>query len=129
MGTGTEFAWDFAEVMLPKVRFLVVASQDGLLTTSRGVVERDDAEKFAAACVGTYALGRNLGELTGSAGAVEQTAYRFPDRTVLIRAAAEGSLLAVVTDVDADLQLLGRAMDRQVRIIGERHLAVPDRAD
>lgn len=123
--------WMVADITwVEGVRHVVVLSVDGLLKAKSEATDRDVAERLAAACSGLQSLGRSIGKEFGSGGAaVRELMVGFEGGYLFIRAAGEGSRLAVVTGAIVDPGLVAQQMQQQVNKIGERALSTPPRRD
>ncbi|MFD0109018.1 roadblock/LC7 domain-containing protein [Streptomyces sp. NPDC127164] len=99
-----------------EVRHAVVLSNDGLAVGASTGLGREDAEHLAAVASGFHSLAKGAGRHFG-AGGVRQTMVEMDD----------GSCLAVLTAVTADIGLVAYEMARLVRRVGE-HLHTAPRA-
>ncbi|OIJ95666.1 roadblock/LC7 domain-containing protein [Streptomyces colonosanans] len=110
-----------------EVRHAVVLSNDGLAVGTSRDLGRADAEHLAAVASGFHSLAKGAGRHFG-VGGVRQTMVEMDDGFLFVAAAGEGSCLAVLTAVTADIGLVGYEMARLVKRVGE-HLYAPPRAD
>ncbi|MGZ3097778.1 roadblock/LC7 domain-containing protein [Streptomyces sp. H72] len=108
------------------VRHAVVLSNDGLAVGASTGLGREDAEHLAAVASGFHSLAKGAGRHFG-AGGVRQTMVEMDDGFLFVAAAGEGSCLAVLTVVTADIGLVAYEMARLVRRVGE-HLRTAPRA-
>ncbi|MEU5751156.1 roadblock/LC7 domain-containing protein [Streptomyces sp. NPDC047853] len=108
------------------VRHAVVLSNDGLAVGASTGLGREDAEHLAAVASGFHSLAKGAGRHFG-AGGVRQTMVEMDDGFLFVAAAGEGSCLAVLTAVTADIGLVAYEMARLVRRVGE-HLRTAPRA-
>ncbi|MET9773248.1 roadblock/LC7 domain-containing protein [Streptomyces sp. NPDC006367] len=108
-----------------EVRHAVVLSNDGLAVGSSTGIGREDAEHLAAVSSGFHSLAKGAGRHFG-AGDVRQTMVEMDDAFLFVAAAGDGSCLAVLTTVTADIGLVAYEMARLVRRVGE-HLRTPPR--
>ncbi|MFD7136086.1 roadblock/LC7 domain-containing protein [Streptomyces sp. NPDC059894] len=108
-----------------EVRHAVVLSDDGLAVGASSALGREDAEHLAAVASGFHSLAKGAGRHFG-AGGVRQTMVEMDDGFLFVAAAGEGSCLAVLTAVTADLGLVAYEMARLVKRVGE-HLHAPPR--
>ncbi|MGW4029619.1 roadblock/LC7 domain-containing protein [Streptomyces sp. NPDC004838] len=108
-----------------EVRHAVVLSNDGLPVGASQDLSREDAEHLAAVASGFHSLAKGAGRHFG-AGGVRQTMVEMDDGFLFVAAAGEGSCLAVLTSVVADIGLIAYAMARLVTRVGE-HLRTPPR--
>ncbi|MEU8730295.1 roadblock/LC7 domain-containing protein [Streptomyces tendae] len=109
-----------------EVRHAVVLSNDGLAVGASNGLGREDAEHLAAVASGFHSLAKGAGRHFG-AGGVRQTMVEMDDGFLFVAAAGDGSCLAVLTDVSADIGLVAYEMARLVRRVGE-HLHTAPRA-
>ncbi|MPY58868.1 roadblock/LC7 domain-containing protein, partial [Streptomyces spongiae] len=108
------------------VRHAVVLSNDGLAVGASTGLEREDAEHLAAVASGFHSLAKGAGRHFG-VGGVRQTLVEMDDGFLFVVAAGDGSCLAVLTAVTADIGLVAFEMARLVKRVGE-HLHTPLRA-
>ncbi|MFC8870560.1 roadblock/LC7 domain-containing protein [Streptomyces sp. NPDC057148] len=109
-----------------EVRHAVVLSNDGLAVGASTGLGREDAEHLAAVASGFHSLAKGAGRHFG-AGGVRQTMVEMDDGFLFVAAAGDGSCLAVLTAVTADIGLVAYEMARLVRRVGE-HLHTAPRA-
>ncbi|MFE7977014.1 roadblock/LC7 domain-containing protein [Streptomyces shenzhenensis] len=109
-----------------EVRHAVVLSNDGLAVGASTGLAREDAEHLAAVASGFNSLAKGAGRHFG-AGGVRQTMVEMDDGFLFVAAAGDGSCLAVLTAVTADIGLVAYEMARLIRRVGE-HLCTPPRA-
>jgi predicted regulator of Ras-like GTPase activity (Roadblock/LC7/MglB family) len=110
------------------VRYVVVATSDGLVTARSDGTSEDVADRLAAACAGLNSLGRSVGNEFGSdSRAVQQVMVGFAGGYLFVRRAGDGSHLAVITEPVVDPALIGQQMQAQVLKIGQRSLSAPPR--
>ncbi|MFI9345572.1 roadblock/LC7 domain-containing protein [Streptomyces sp. NPDC052773] len=123
-----ELDWllDDLVVRVREVRHAVVLSNDGLAVGASSGLGREDAEHLAAVASGFHSLAKGAGRHFG-AGGVRQTMVEMDDAFLFVAAAGEGSCLAVLTAVTADIGLVAYEMARLVKRVGE-HLYTPPRA-
>ncbi|MFF0445234.1 roadblock/LC7 domain-containing protein [Streptomyces sp. NPDC004609] len=108
-----------------EVRHAVVLSNDGLAVGASQRLSREDAEHLAAVASGFHSLAKGAGRHFGADG-VRQTMVEMDDGFLFVAAAGEGSCLAVLTSVVADIGLIAYEMARLVARVGE-HLRTPPR--
>lgn len=108
------------------IRHAVVLSNDGLAVGASTGLERADAEHLAAVASGFHSLAKGAGRHFG-VGGVRQTLVEMDDGFLFVAAAGDGSCLAVLTAVTADIGLVAYEMARLVKRVGE-HLHTPLRA-
>ncbi|WP_339127882.1 roadblock/LC7 domain-containing protein [Streptomyces sp. f51] len=122
-----ELDWllDDMVVRVTEVRHAVVLSNDGLAVGASTGLRREDAEHLAAVASGFHSLAKGAGRHFG-AGGVRQTMVEMDDGFLFVAAAGDGSCLAVLTAVTADIGLVAYEMARLVKRVGE-HLHAPPR--
>jgi predicted regulator of Ras-like GTPase activity (Roadblock/LC7/MglB family) len=103
----------------------LVLSNDGLAVGASTDLRREDAEHLAAVSSGFHSLAKGAGRHFG-AGGVRQTMVEMDDGFLFVAAAGDGSCLAVLTAVTADIGLVAYEMARLVKRVGE-HLYTPPR--
>ncbi|MFF3326661.1 roadblock/LC7 domain-containing protein [Streptomyces sp. NPDC002889] len=108
-----------------QIRHAVVLSNDGLPVGASNALTREDAEHLAAVASGFHSLAKGVGRHF-HAGGVRQTMVEMDDGFLFVAAAGDGSCLAVLTAVGADIGLVAYEMARLVKRVGE-HLRTPPR--
>lgn len=108
-----------------EVRHVVVLSNDGLPVGASTALTQEDAEHLAAVASGFHSLAKGAGRHF-HAGGVRQTMVEMDDGFLFVAAAGDGSCLAVLTLVVADIGLIAYEMARLVKRVGE-HLRTPPR--
>lgn len=123
-----ELDWLLDDLVLRvhEVRHAVVLSNDGLAVGASSDLERADAEHLAAVASGLHSLAKGAGRHFGIGG-VRQTMVEMDDGFLFVAAAGDGSCLAVLSSVTADIGLVAYEMARLVKRVGE-HLHTPTRA-
>ncbi|MEV0453662.1 roadblock/LC7 domain-containing protein [Catellatospora methionotrophica] len=111
---------------LPGVNHAIVVAGDGLLLANTGTLERDQAERIAAAAAGFAGLANQVdGELLG--GGLQSITVELSEGYVLITQTPGGARLAAVvrsnTDIGQVVYQLGLLSDR----VGKTALAVAAR--
>ncbi|MFF1381266.1 roadblock/LC7 domain-containing protein [Streptomyces sp. NPDC058308] len=126
-GRTGELDWLLDDLVLRvgEVRHVVVLSNDGLPVGASTGLAREDAEHLAAVASGFHSLAKGAGRHFG-AGGVRQTMVEMDDAFLFVAAAGDGSCLAVLTSVTADIGLVAYEMARMVKRVGE-HLDTPAR--
>ncbi|MFF7331423.1 roadblock/LC7 domain-containing protein [Streptomyces sp. NPDC090306] len=107
------------------VRHAVVLSSDGLASGASSDLAREDAEHLSAVASGFHSLAKGAGRHFGTGG-VRQTVVEMDDGFLFVAAAGDGSCLALLTSVTADVGLVAYEMARLVRRVGE-HLGTEPR--
>ncbi len=129
MGTAQrsgELDWllDDLALRVAEVRHAVVLSNDGLAVGASSDLRRDDAEHLAAIASGFHSLAKGAGRHFG-AGGVRQTMVEMDDGFLFVAAAGEGSCLAVLSAVTADIGLVAYEMALLVKRVGEHLYSAP----
>ncbi|MFE1289450.1 roadblock/LC7 domain-containing protein [Streptomyces sp. NPDC058751] len=122
-----ELDWLLDDMVLrvTEVRHAVVLSNDGLAVGASTALRREDAEHLAAVASGFHSLAKGAGRHFG-AGGVRQTMVEMDEGFLFVAAAGDGSCLAVLTTVTADIGLVAYEMALLVKRVGE-HLHAPPR--
>ncbi|MEU9336183.1 roadblock/LC7 domain-containing protein [Streptomyces sp. NPDC048290] len=107
-----------------EIRHAVVLSNDGLAVGASGGLHREDAEHLAAVASGFHSLAKGTGRHFGTGG-VRQTMVEMDDGFLFVAAAGDGSCLALLTAVTADIGLVAYEMARLVRRVGEHLYTAP----
>ncbi|MET7740239.1 roadblock/LC7 domain-containing protein [Streptomyces sp. NPDC005385] len=123
-----EIDWLLDDMVLrvADVRHAVVLSNDGLAVGASTGLRREDAEHLAAVASGFHSLAKGAGRHFG-VGGVRQTMVEMDEGFLFVAAAGDGSCLAVLTAVTADIGLVAYEMALLVKRVGE-HLHTPPRA-
>lgn len=100
----------------------VILSRDGLAIGASSTLTREDAEYLCAAAAGFQSLARGTSQHFGG-GAVRQTVVEMESAILFVMAAGEGSCLAVLAGLGADMGLVAYEMAMLVRRVGN-HLGV-----
>ncbi|WP_328497946.1 roadblock/LC7 domain-containing protein [Streptomyces sp. NBC_00414] len=121
-----ELDWLLDDLVLrvAEVRHAVVLSNDGLAVGASTGLRREDAEHLAAVSSGFHSLAKGAGRHFG-AGGVRQTMVEMDEGFLFVVAAGDGSCLAVLSTVTADIGLIAYEMARLVRRVGEHLYSAP----
>jgi predicted regulator of Ras-like GTPase activity (Roadblock/LC7/MglB family) len=103
----------------------VILSRDGLAIGASSTLTREDSEYLCAAAAGFQSLARGTSQHFGG-GAVRQTVVEMESAILFVMAAGDGSCLAVLTALGADMGLVAYEMALLVRRVGE-HMSVSRR--
>jgi predicted regulator of Ras-like GTPase activity (Roadblock/LC7/MglB family) len=106
-------------------RHAVVLSDDGLVISKSGTIERSDAERLAAVATGQQSLARGVGRLFDG-GPVQQVIVELADLWLFVTAAGHGTHLAVVASQEVDAEIMAVAMHTLVQQVGQK-LGTPAR--
>lgn len=110
---------------MAQVRYVLLLSDDGLVTAHSQDLDRPDAEHLAAVASGLHSLAKGSGAHFG-VGRVRQTMIEFDTGVLLVTSAGDGSCLCVLTGAEADIGQVAYEMTLMVNRVGE-HLAVDAR--
>ena len=100
------------------VTSVVVLSTDGLVLALSEDLPRDTADTLAAVTAGLTSLTAGAARHMG-AGAVNQVIVEMEGGFLFVTTISEGSALAVMSDTDADIGLIGYEMSLLVARIGQ----------
>jgi predicted regulator of Ras-like GTPase activity (Roadblock/LC7/MglB family) len=103
----------------------VILSRDGLAIGASSTLTREDSEYLCAAAAGFQSLARGTSQHFGG-GPVRQTVVEMESAFLFVMAAGEGSCLAVLASLGADMGLVAYEMALLVRRVGQ-HLGVARR--
>ena len=95
----------------------VILSRDGLAIGASATLTREDSEYLCAAAAGFQSLARGTSQHFGG-GAVRQTVVEMESAILFVMAAGEGSCLAVLAALGADMGLVAYEMAMQVSRVG-----------
>ncbi|MGY0022291.1 roadblock/LC7 domain-containing protein [Streptomyces sp. cg35] len=121
-----ELDWLLDDLVLrvAELRHAVVLSNDGLAVGASDGLGREDAEHLAAVASGFNSLAKGTGRHFGTGG-VRQTMVEMDDGFLFVVAAGDGSCLAVLSTVTADIGLVAYEMARLVKRVGEHLHTAP----
>ena len=102
----------------------VVLSNDGLVIAKSGGLDRDAADKLAAASSSLRSIGKGVSK-DFDRGAVAQTHVEMERGFLFVSAAGNGACLSVLTETDADIELVAYEMGRLVTRVGTFLSAAP----
>lgn len=103
----------------PETQHAILLSADGLLLAHSERIDRDDAERHAAAMSGLQSLARGAAEFCGNPQTPwRQTVTEFDDGYVFLVAAGPGAYLAVSATEDADLEAVSFRIQELVQRLG-----------
>ncbi|MGW2823755.1 roadblock/LC7 domain-containing protein [Streptomyces sp. NPDC001443] len=125
-GRSGELDWllDDLVTRVREVRHAVVLSNDGLAVGASTDLSREDAEHLAAVASGFHSLAKGAGRHFGTGG-VRQTMVEMDEGFLFVAAAGDGSCLALLTAVTADIGLVAYEMARLVKRVGEHLRSAP----
>ncbi|MER5639766.1 roadblock/LC7 domain-containing protein [Kitasatospora sp. NPDC002227] len=128
MTPSPDLGWLLADIVnVPEVQHAVVVSADGLEIGRSERIEREDAERLAAACSGLQSLARGVAQgFGGHRSTTRQIIVEYGGGYLFLVAAGAGAHLAVVTGEAVDAGLVAYQMQMLVERIGT-HLTSPPR--
>src|SRR5215469_15507663 len=103
----------------------VILSRDGLAIGASSTLTREDSEYLCAAAAGFQSLARGTSQHFGG-GAVRQTVVEMESAILFVMAAGEGSCLAVLASLGADMGLVAYEMAVLVKRVGH-HMSIAGR--
>lgn len=124
-----DLAWLLENLLAstPGARHALVLSADGLKLCHTAELSIDQADQLAAIASGMQSLSHGASvEFGDGTGGVRQSMTEFHGGILCIVAAGEGAHLAVVTDDDADVGVVGHNMNGLIEQIGA-FLSAPPR--
>ncbi|WP_238490341.1 roadblock/LC7 domain-containing protein [Streptomyces sp. UNOC14_S4] len=115
-------------VKMPEARHAILLSSDGMLRARSAGIERDEAERQAAALSGLQSISRSTAEFTHK-GAQDspwrQTLVEFAHGYVFLIAAGPGAYLAVSATADVDMEAVTYRMQKLVDRLGKELTSPP----
>lgn len=105
-------------VSRPDVRHALVLSTDGLVVQSSSSLNRDDADRMAAATASIHSLAYNIADIFDS-GPVGHSFIQYENHTLFVAAAGRNTRLVVLCDKDVDMGDIAYQMSLMVTRIGE----------
>ncbi|MFI0239189.1 roadblock/LC7 domain-containing protein [Streptomyces sp. NPDC016845] len=111
---------DALALRVPELRHALVLSSDGLPVGASAALGREDAEHLAAVASGFNNLAKGTGRRFGTGGA-RLTMVEMDSGFLFVAATGDGSCLAVLGDVTADIGLVAYETARLVGKVG-KHL-------
>jgi predicted regulator of Ras-like GTPase activity (Roadblock/LC7/MglB family) len=130
MTVGKPLAWllDDLTQRVPHVKHALVLSNDGLVTGASGNLDRPTAEHLAAVSSGFHSLAKGAGRQFG-VGGVRQTMVEFDEGFLFVTASGDGSCLAVLSGMEADVGQVAYEMTLLVHRVGEYLGVAPRESD
>ncbi|MFF0204492.1 roadblock/LC7 domain-containing protein [Streptomyces sp. NPDC005017] len=121
--------WMLDEVLkVPEARHAILLSADGMLRAHSQGIERDEAERQAAALSGLQSISRSTGEFCSREPSPwQQTLVEFVDGYVFLVAAGAGAYLAVSAGPDVDMEAVSYSMHKLVDRLGKELTSPPRR--
>jgi predicted regulator of Ras-like GTPase activity (Roadblock/LC7/MglB family) len=116
-------------LQMPEARHAVLLSADGLLMAHSSGIDRDDAERHAAAMSALQALARATAEFCGQDSTQwQQTVSEFADGYVFLAAAGPGAYLAVSATARVDMEAVSFRIQELVQRLGKELTSPPRQA-
>ncbi|MEV0550678.1 roadblock/LC7 domain-containing protein [Nocardia salmonicida] len=106
-------------VRTPGSEHALVLSADGLPLARSRTLHREDAEHLAAMASAIHSLARGVGSKFGK-GALHQTVVELAAGYLVVTEAGQGTCLALLTTIDADLGLIAYEMNVIVGQVRDR---------
>ncbi|MEV6672418.1 roadblock/LC7 domain-containing protein [Streptomyces sp. NPDC051162] len=128
-----ELGWMLDEVVkMPEARHAILLSADGMLRARSGGIDRDEAERQAAALSGLQSISRSTSEFCARQNQQDtpwrQTLVEFAHGYVFLIAAGPGAYLAVSTTADVDMEAVTYRMQKLVDRLGKELTSPPRQA-
>ncbi|MFC5724483.1 roadblock/LC7 domain-containing protein [Streptomyces gamaensis] len=116
-------------VKIPEARHAILLSADGMLRARSAGIERDEAERQAAALSGLQSISRSTAEFCNHRApqdsAWRQTLVEFADGYVFLIAAGPGAYLAVSAGEHVDMEAVTYRMQKLVDRLGKELTSPP----
>lgn len=124
--TGEQLGWllDNLVSRVANVRQALVLSRDGLVVAKSQNMSREEGDHLSALAAGVQSLARGAGQQVGG-GEVRQTIIEMETAFMFVMAAGQGTCLAVLASVDANLGVMAYEMAMLVRRMGTHLTATP----
>ncbi|MEV8437874.1 roadblock/LC7 domain-containing protein [Actinosynnema sp. NPDC051121] len=111
---------------MPEARHAVLLSADGLLMAHSAGIDRDDAERHAAAMSALQSLARATAEFCGQDSTQwQQTVSEFVGGYVFLAAAGPGAYLAVSATARVDMEAVSFRIQELVQRLGKELTSPP----
>jgi len=125
--TANELGWMLDEVLkVPKARHAILLSADGMLRAHSRGIERDEADRQAAALSGLQSISRSTAEFCArETSPWQQTLVEFVDGYVFLVAAGAGAYLAVSAGQEVDMEAVTYSMHKLVDRLGKELTSPP----
>jgi predicted regulator of Ras-like GTPase activity (Roadblock/LC7/MglB family) len=116
-----QLSWVLDDVLTVRgARHAILVSADGLLMERSNGIERDDAEKNAAAMSSMQSLSRAVAPFVGGGtGTWKQTLIEYDGGWIFLIAAGSGAYLAASAALDVDMETMSFRMQKQVAALGK----------
>ncbi|RAY15716.1 roadblock/LC7 domain-containing protein [Actinomadura craniellae] len=125
--TNNRLGWMLDDALrMPETRHGILLSADGLLMAHSERIDRDEAERQAAAMAGLQSLARGTAEFCGDPGTTwRQTISEFDDGYVFLVAAGAGAYLAVSASPQVDMEAVSFRLQELVQRLGKELTSPP----
>ncbi|MDH2389000.1 MULTISPECIES: roadblock/LC7 domain-containing protein [Streptomyces] len=122
-----ELGWMLDEVLrVPEARHAILLSSDGMLRAHSKDIDRNEAERQAAALCGLQSISRSTAEFCAEETSPwQQTLVEFVDGYVFLVAAGPGAYLAVSAGQDVDMEAVTYSMHKLVDRLGREMTSPP----
>lgn len=125
-----ELGWMLDEVVkMPEARHAILLSADGMLRAHSQGIDRDEAERQAAALSGLQSISRSTTEFCTHPRSQDspwrQTLIEFAHGYVFLIAAGPGAYLAVSASENVDMEAVTYRMQKTVDRLGKELVSPP----
>jgi predicted regulator of Ras-like GTPase activity (Roadblock/LC7/MglB family) len=122
-----ELGWMLDEALkVPEARHAILLSADGMLRAHSRGIDRDEAERQAAALSGLQSISRSTAEFAGPTETPwRQTLVEFDGGYVFLVAAGPGAYLSVSASEHVDMEAVTYAMQKLVDRLGKELTSPP----
>ncbi|MCF2534019.1 roadblock/LC7 domain-containing protein [Yinghuangia soli] len=122
-----ELGWMLDEALkVPEARHAILLSADGMLRAHSRGIDRDEADRQAAALSGLQSISRSTSEFAGPAETPwRQTLVEFDGGYVFLVAAGPGAYLSVSASENVDMEAVTYAMQKLVDRLGKELTSPP----
>ncbi|GAA3854397.1 MULTISPECIES: roadblock/LC7 domain-containing protein [Streptomyces] len=121
-----DLSWVLNDVLEVRgARHAILVSADGLLMQRSDGIDRDDAERNAAAMSSLQSLCRSVASFLGDGGHWKQTLIEFDGGWIFLIAGGSGSYLAVSTTLDVDMEAMSIRMQKTTGALAKAMSAAP----
>ncbi|MFI9408674.1 roadblock/LC7 domain-containing protein [Nocardia gamkensis] len=121
---GLDWLLDALIARVPSAECAVVLSADGLALAASNQIDRENAEHLAAMASALHSLGRGVGTRFAK-GALQQTVIELERGYLVVTEAGDGTCLALLSQIDADLGLIAYEMNVIVGQVRDKLSASP----
>jgi predicted regulator of Ras-like GTPase activity (Roadblock/LC7/MglB family) len=125
-GEGEQLGWllDNLVSRVANVREALILSRDGLVVARSSNMSREQGDRLSALAAGVQSLARGAGQQVGG-GEVRQIIIEMDSAFMFVMAAGQGTCLAVLASVEANVGVMAYEMAMLVRRMGAHLTAAP----